>query len=225
VISGSKGFLRAERALPYLAWLIASCVSATLVHALIGIAGNLGESGGDAYARRAHGALGPVALAAVLLTGCALLASALRALSRPTATDPLLLLAKRFASRNPLLPLISVSLGCFLLLLGMEFSEQLCATGRIEGVTDALGGNGLAGSLAIAIVSAAVTWFGLRSARALVGGTIAAAVMFAAWILTKAAAPLDFASISRCSAYRRTTSVPALLARSAGLRAPPQLHV
>ena len=214
----AKRLMRAERALPYLACLIASCISAALAHASIGVAGDLG-AGGDAYAEHEHGALGPVALTALLLIGGVLLSSTFRALSRRAGSDPLLLLARRFASRSPIVPCIAVTLGCLLLLIGMEFSEQVSATGHLEGVSDALGGNVATGTFILASVSCAVTWLGLRSARAIVGSAIAIATFLSAWILIERGPTPDLALFRRPA--RRRISLPERLAGGAGLRAPP----
>ena len=49
------------------AWLLASFATAALAHGLIGLTG-----GGDAYAEHAHGAVAPVALAALSLVSALL---------------------------------------------------------------------------------------------------------------------------------------------------------
>lgn len=205
-----------------LAWLIASSAAAALAHGLIGLSQG-GGAGGDTYALRAHPAAGPVALAALILLCTALLSAALQPRTRSHEGDPVSAFARRLGSMNPLLPCVAVALGALTLLLGMEFCEQLAATGQIEGLADALGGNGTAGLGIVATVAVAVTLGGLRSARALVAAAVAAADALIAWVfvLSMPLAAVPASSVRRIR-HRRHASTAAFLAHGSGLRAPPR---
>jgi hypothetical protein len=102
----------------------------------------------------------------------------------------------------------------------MELGEQACAFGRISGLGDALGGDIVFGSIALAGTAAFVTLGLLRSARALVETTLAAATVVAAWLSKDRAESLDPALLARPASKALGTSS-GLLARSGGLRAPP----
>lgn len=193
-------------------------MSAAIVHALIGIAGDLGL-GGDAYADRDHAAVGPVALGAVTLAAILLLSSILRATVGRTAADPLLLLARRLSTIDPVLPCLAVMLGCSTVLAGMEYAEQVLAFGHVVGLADALGGSVAFGSLAIALTAPLIAICGLRFARTLVEAAVAAGAIVVAWF-RKAMRTRDFSAGVVAFAPRRRTAW-RLLAHSAALRAPP----
>jgi hypothetical protein len=203
-----------------LAWLLASLTAAAIAHALIGVAGAAG-SGGDAYDEHAHAAVAPVTLAALgLLTGV-LLRSAVHRVSRSQVVDPALLLARRFGAMHPLVPSLLVATGAFGALLGMEFTEQFAAFGRVEGVADALGGNAFAGLAIVGCVSAVITMTGLRSARALLTSAAATASALCAWILRRSTAVFGRSATVRRARGRRNRAASVAFAHSRGLRAPP----
>jgi len=210
---------------PALAWLVASCIAATFAHGLIGLSDGHETSGG-VYALHAHAAVGPVAVAALILLCTALLAAALHPRSRSEEVDPVSAFARRLGSMNPVLPCAAVACGALMLLLGMEFCEQIAATGRIEGAADALGGNVAAGLAFVTTIAILVTLGGLRSARALVAAAVAAADAFVAWVFVSNAplAAVPAASVRRIR-HRRHASAAAFLAHASGLRAPPRRPV
>jgi hypothetical protein len=208
-----------------LAWLLASSVAATLAHGFIGLA-DAGEAGADTYALRAHAAVGPVAVAALILLCTALLAAALHPRARSREVDPVSAFARRLGSMNPVPPCAAVALGALMLLLGMELCEQIAATGHIEGVADALGGNVGAGLSVVGTVAILVTLGGLRSARALVAAAVAAADAFLAWVFVSTAPRATVPAASgRRLRNRRHASTAAFLAHGSGLRAPPRQPV
>jgi len=208
-----------------LAWVLASCVAATLAHGLIGLSDGDGAAG-DTYAFRAHGAVGPVAAAALILLCTALLAAAFHPRARSREGDPVSAFARRLGSMNPVAPCAAVALGALTLLLGMEFCEQLAATGHIEGLADALGGNVAAGLSIVGTVAILVTLGGLRSARALVAAAVTAADAFVAWVFISTAPRATVPAASgRRHRNRRHASTAAFPARGSGLRAPPRRPV
>jgi hypothetical protein len=205
--------------------LLAACVSARLAHGLIGLAGS-DRVEGHAYGLRAHPAAGPVALAALILACTALLAAALRARTRSPEGDPVAAFARRLGSMNPLMPCATVACGALTVLLGMEFCEQIAATGRIEGVADALGGNAATGLAIVTLATVVVTLCGLRSAHALVAAAVAAADTIVAWVFVTTSPLVAVpASSARRDRHRPRGSATALLARCSGLRAPPRRSV
>jgi hypothetical protein len=209
----------AERALPLLAWLIASCASAALAHALIGMAGQLGWGGSD-YDGRDHGSVGPVAVAAVALIAFGFLAVALRKASGVAGLDPIVLLTRRLRRLDPVLPCCAVAFGCAASLLGMEFAEQLSVYGHIAGVADALGGNPVTGAFSVLLSALAVSLAGLGSASALAESALATGALLTSWFREERAVALDCSARSRRTAAGRRRH-DRVLARSAGLRAPP----
>jgi hypothetical protein len=208
-----------------LAWALASCLGATLAHGLIGLAG--GANGGDDdYALRAHATVAPVALAALTFACTALLAAILNRRGRALGREPVAEFSRRLGSLNPFPPCAAVAIGSFALLLGMEFTEQLAATGHVEGIADALDGNLALGLALVALAAALITLGGLRSARTLVAAAVAAADAVVTWV-TFTTSPLALvpASSVRRVRHRRHASAPAFLAHGSGLRAPPRRSV
>lgn len=206
--------------LAVLSWLLASLGSAAISHGLIAlVSGAL--LGGDAYATHEHAAVGPVVLAALVLAVTALFYAALQPLLRADANDPVALLARRFGSMNPLVPAVAVFAGSLFTLIAMEFAEQCAAFGRIEGVSDALGGNVALGIALVAIAAAVVTILGLRSARALLRGASAALAVLVAWVSARPQSRVDRATIAQRRRHCRHASTSAFLTRCLGLRAPP----
>lgn len=210
---------RGKSTLTLLVWLLASLATAALSHALIGFLGDA-FSGPEAYDEHGHATVGPVALAALSLVAGVLLRSALRALARPHEPDPILLLARRYGNKQPLLPGVAVAGGGLTTLLAMEFTEQVSELGHVTGVGDALGGNVIVGLGIVTLVAVGVTLVGLRAARALVETSATAVGAFIAWIIAKT--PLiHVAVIVRRTTIRRSSVVAALLIWCTGLRAPP----
>jgi hypothetical protein len=205
-----------------LAWLLASCVAATLTHGVIGLAGGH-AAGADDYAHRAHTAVGPVALAALILGCTALLAAVLSRRGRLQDCDPVSEFLLGLRSRNPFRPGVAVACGSLALLLGMELAEQLAATGRVEGFADALDGNVAAGLATVALVAFLVTLGGLHAAGSLVDAAAAVADALVAWV-GRMASPLARAQASSADRvrHRRHASAAAFLAHASGLRAPPR---
>jgi hypothetical protein len=197
-----------------LAWAFASCVTACAAHGLIGL-----FSG--AYADRAHPAVGPVALGALILGLSALLAAALRSLAGSGTYAPLAA-ARRFGALPAAPAWIAVALGGLAVLLGMEFAEQFAAAGRIEGAADALGGNVALGAALVAGLAAGLTLSALRFAQRLAGAAVAVAEAILAWVgIAKPSAAPALARGARFRHSRRHASLPAYLAHASGLRAPP----
>ncbi len=212
-------------ALRSLVWLLASSFVALVAHALIGFAGGDGV-GGDDYALRAHVALGPVALAALILGATVLLGLVLRAVQSTIEADRFVARARRFGRTDALFAGLAIGGGGFALLLGMEFIEQFASAGRILGVEDALGGNLAIGIGIVACAAALVASLGLALARPLFATALRLAEAVVAWCLVAPFRP--------ATGLRRGTSRPRnrrcraagrILSRSAGLRAPPLASV
>ncbi len=210
---------REAAALASLAWLLASLACAATSHEVIDAAGRW--AGPDAYAEHAHGAVIPVVVAAVAVASTLALASVAQRAARRTALDPVLVLARRFGSMPPLVPCLAVAAGGCATLLGMEFAEQACAFGHIEGFDDALGGCTLLGLGIVAAVGALMTTLGLRSARALLVSAFAAVDALVAWFDAKRPNALDCASIARRRQHPCDRVTTAAFAHGFGLRAPP----
>jgi hypothetical protein len=210
------------RLLVTLTWLLASLATAASAHVLIGLVGTLG-AGSDAYDDHAHATVAPIGLAAVALIATLVWRSAALRICRSQALDPALLLARRFGRMSPLAPVLAVAAGGLGTLLAMEFSEQLSAFGRIEGIADALGGNAVAGLAIVAGVAAALTFAGLRSATALLQVSVSTVSALYAWIVVRARITIDTALSHRAIGQRRRRTANAHLARSHGLRAPPTI--
>jgi len=203
-----------------LTWLLASLATAALAHVLIDVFGTLG-AGGDAYDDHAHATVAPIGLAAVALIATLVWRSAALRIGRSQAIDPAMLLARRFGTMSPLVPVLTVAMGGFGTLLTMEFTEQLSALGHIEGIADALGGNAGVGLAVILCVAAAVTFAGLRSAAALLHVSVSTVRALCAWIVVRARICVDTALSRRAIGNRRRNVTNSRLAQSHGLRAPP----
>lgn len=203
-----------------LTWLLASLGTATLAHVLIDALGTLG-AGGDAYDDHAHATVAPIGLAAVALIATLVWRSAALRMGRSQAIDPTLLLARRFGTMRPLVPVLTVALGGFGTLLAMEFTEQLSAFGRIEGIADALGGNAPVGLAIIVCAAALLTCTGLRSAAALLHVSVSTVSALCALIAVRARILIDAAISRRPVGHHRRSSAHAHLGQSHGLRAPP----
>jgi hypothetical protein len=200
-------------------WLLASFATAALAHGCIDLLGDAGI-GGDAYATHAHGAVLPVALAALILGAVGLLRSALWALDRAHGRDLIANLGRRCGDVQPVAASIAVAAGAFATLIAMEFVEQRSALGHVVGAREALGGNAMLGLAILALVAAIVTLVGLRSVRVLLAGAIAAVGAVFFWIVAK----LDSrrrGAIVRRSRNRADLCAPTILARCLGMRAPP----
>jgi hypothetical protein len=196
-----------------------------LTHGLIGLAGGQ-EAGADDYAHRAHAAVAPVALAALILAFTALLDVVLNRRGRTRNCDPISEFARGLGSLNPFPSCVAVAFSSLALLLSMEFAEQFAATGHIEGVADALDGNVAAGLATVALVAVLVTLGGLRSAGAFVAAAAAVADALVAWArLTISPLARVPASSAERVQHRRHASSAAFLAHASGLRAPPRRAV
>lgn len=200
-------------------WILASLVSAALAHVLIGWTGALAGGDADAYDTRAHAALIPVVFASAALLAASTAWIVAVSAARHRAVDPVALLAARFGRLRPAVAVAAVAAGTAAALLGMEFSEQLAATGRIEGVVDALGGAPLPGAGLLLATAAAIALLGLRTAAAFITGTAAATLAVLAVLRARG---------RRTGVVRawRATAVPFAIgrrfARAHGLRAPPR---
>ncbi len=205
-----------------LTWLLASLGTAALAHVLIDVLGTLG-AGGDAYDDHAHATVAPIGLAAVALIVIFVWRSTALSIGRSRAIDPALLLARRFGTMPPLVPILTVATGGFGTLLAMEFTEQLSAFGRIEGIADALGGNAPVGLAIIACAAATLTFTGLRSAAGLLHVSVSTVSALCALIAVRARSLINAAISRRPLGHRRRTNADAHLAQSHGLRAPPTI--
>jgi hypothetical protein len=205
-----------------LTWLLASLATAALAHVLIDIVGTFG-GGGDAYDDHAHATVAPIGLAAVALIATLVWHSAARRIGRSQAIDPAMLLARRFGTMPLLVPVFTVAAGGFGALLAMEFTEQLSAFGRIEGVADALGGNAVVGLAIIVCVAAALTFGGLRSAAALLDISVSTVSALYAWIVVRDRIVIDTALSRRTIGNHRRIVANARLSQAHGLRAPPTI--
>jgi hypothetical protein len=210
---------RSWRLLAFLTWLLASLATAALAHVLIDAFGAIG-AGGDAYDEHAHASVAPVTLGAIALIATLLLRSATLRVGRAQAIDPALILATRFGSMPLLVPVLVVTLGGFGTLLGMEFTEQVSAFGHIEGVADALGGNAAVGFAIIGCVALALTFAGLRSAKALLDVAASGARALYAWIVVSRRTRVDAALLRRGHTRSRHRTSGAFR-KFYGLRAPP----
>jgi hypothetical protein len=205
-----------------LAWLLAASVTALVAHGLIDFVDRLGAPASDAYGERAHTALGPVAVIALMLA-CALVARAVAIrLGRVGRVDPFVALGRSLRTTGTVLSSIAVGAGGLCLLVAMEVSEQFCAVGHFEGIDDALGGNVPIGIAIVLLVATLVVSLGLRFARAALSAGLSAAESFVAWIsFARPALAVSASAHARPVQHRRHASEPAFLARTSGLRAPP----
>jgi hypothetical protein len=204
------------------AGLLASFAAAALAHAAIGLAGRL-MPGGDAYADRAHVAVGPVALAIAALIVAGLGQVALSTLARRGERDPVRRVADRLARVDPRLAVALVAVGGCTTLLGMEFAEQLVALGHVAGVADAFGGAPLPGLVLVLAAGAVVALAGRRAARWLVAATAFAVTVVVGWLRMLRHAGPTVPSASYRRARRARAVALAFLARCSGLRAPPSI--
>jgi hypothetical protein len=205
-----------------LTWLLASLATAEMAHVLIDVVGTLG-AGGDAYDDHAHATVAPIGLAAVALSATLVWRSAAVRIGRAQAIDPAMLLARRFGTMPPLGPVLSVAMGGFGTLLAMEFTEQLSAFGRIEGIAHALGGNAVVGLTIIAGVATALTFAGLRSAAALLDVSVSTVIALYAWIVVRDRICTNTVLSRRTIGNCRRRVATARLVQSHGLRAPPTI--
>jgi hypothetical protein len=210
-----RGLTRAA----FLSWLLASLATAAVAHALIAIVAHAGIAQ-ETYGRHEHGAVLPVAFAAVILAVSLLLRSALRTVRRSHTLDDVAILAHRCATVRPAVPGLTVAAGGFATLLAIEFGEQFGAFGHIEGIADALGGNGLLGLAIVLVVAALVTVVGLRSASALLSTAVAAVGAIVDWIRAASSA-LAAPAIVGQTGRRPERSAPTFIERCFGMRAPP----
>ena len=199
--------------------LLASSATAALAHALIGLLGDAGI-GGSAYAGHAHGAVGPLALAAVTVALAALLRSAFRSMRRSQANHCVEFLASRTSALRPLLNGGIVAIGGLTTLFAMEIGEQLSTLGRIEAPSDALGGNASIGIAIVFAVAATVTIVASCFARYAFSTAVAVVGTFLSWILATARAQIR-ATIAVPQSRRPYHFRLAVLACCFGMRAPP----
>jgi hypothetical protein len=200
-------------------WLLASLATAASAHASIAVFGTLG--GGDAYTFHAHRTVGPIVLAAVALIATLIWRSAVMSIGRSEAIDPAMLLARRFGTMSPLVPIANVAIGGLGTLIAMEFTEQLSAFGHIESFADALGGNAAIGLAIIVCVAAALTFAGLRSATAFLHVSVSTVSALYAWIVVRARFSNDATIRRRALGRCRRSFSNTQYTESHGLRAPP----
>lgn len=206
-----------------LAGLLASLATAAIAHAGIDLVGALlgPSSEADAYADHAHGALGPVILVAVALFAAALLRAGMGAIARRDRVDPVVTLARRFATMRVPGPLYVVACGAFAVLITMEFTEQFQAFGHVTGVANALGGIPAIGVAMLFAAATAVTFIGLRFAHAVVRMAMIAAVAITSWRFAAHAGLEHNVCRATVRPYRLSSAATVIIARGLGLRAPP----
>jgi hypothetical protein len=206
-----------------LAWLLAASVTALVAHGLIDFADGLCVRGSDDYGQRAHTALGPVAVIALILT-CVLVARAVAIrLGHAARIDPFVALGRSLKTADTSLSCLAVGFGGLCLLVAMEISEQFAAVGHFEGLDDALGGNVPLGIAIVLLVASLVASLGLRFARIALAAGLSVAEAFVAWMsFARPALAVSSAAHARPVQHRRHASEPAFLARTSGLRAPPR---
>jgi hypothetical protein len=205
-----------------LAWLLGASMTAVVAHGIVDFVDSLSARASDAYGERAHTALGPVAVIALILA-CGIVARAVAIrLGRADRIDPFVALGRSLSPAGTLLSCIAVGAGGVCLLVAMEVSEQFSAVGHFEGIDDALGGNIPIGIAIVLLVATLVASLGLRFARVALDAGLSAAESFVAWIsFARPALAVSLAAHARPIQHRRHASESAFLARTSGLRAPP----
>ncbi len=205
-----------------LAWLLAASVTALVAHGFIDFIDSMGASASDDYGQRAHTALGPVAVIALILTSAIVARAVAIRLGSTGRIDPFVAVGRSLRTVGTLLSCLAVGAGGLCLLVAMEISEQFSAVGHFEGLDDALGGNIPIGIAIVLLVATLVASLGLRFARAALAVGVSAAESFVAWIsFSRPALAVSPATHARPIQHRRHASEPAFLARTSGLRAPP----